>query len=130
MVYGGRLTPDGTLGSDPMKIFKLLGFAFFMTLGTAAEAQNCPYDPRCLTSPYGAGNPYKSDGLMNPYSPYGSPYSNKSDTNPYATDAPWLYDNLGNYKGRLSNNPYAPDSTSNPYRQYGYPYSPNSITNL
>jgi hypothetical protein len=29
---------------------------------------------------------------MNPYSPYGSPYSNESHTNPYATDAPRLYD--------------------------------------
>ena len=113
---------------DLMKIFKLLGVAFFITLGTVAEAQNCPYDPRCLTSPY-AGNPYKSDGLMNRYSPYGSPYSNKSPINPYATDAPQLFDNLGNYKGRLSNNPYAPDSTSNPYVQYGNPYSPNSINN-
>jgi len=24
----------------------------------------CPYDPNCLTNPYGAGSPYKSDGLM------------------------------------------------------------------
>jgi hypothetical protein len=26
---------------------------------TAVDAQTCPYDPRCLTNPYGAGNPYK-----------------------------------------------------------------------
>jgi len=26
----------------------------------------CPYDPECLSNPYGAGSPYKSDGLMNP----------------------------------------------------------------
>ena len=42
----------------------------------------CPYDYDCLDNPYGAGNPYKSDGLMNPYSEYGSKYSNKSWRNP------------------------------------------------
>ena len=66
---------------------------------------------------------------MNPYSPYGSPYSNKSWTNPYATDAPRLYDGQGNFRGRLSTNPYDPDSTSNPYGRYGSPHSPNSINN-
>jgi len=48
----------------------------------------CPYDPNCLDNPYGAGSPYKPDGLMNPYSQNGSPYSNRSWTNPYATNAP------------------------------------------
>src|SRR5262245_46300407 len=62
----------------------------------------CPYDYNCLNNPYGAGNPYKSDGLMNPYSEYGSRYSNKSWTNPYATDAPKIVDQNGNYRGRLS----------------------------
>lgn len=112
-----------------MKILKLLVLALLLTLVAAAQAQNCPYDPRCLNNPYGAGNPYKPDGLMNPYSPYGSPYSNKSHTNPTATDAPRLYDSQGNYRGQLSNNPYAPDSTSNPYGRYGNPYSPESINN-
>lgn len=89
----------------------------------------CPYDTNCVNNPYGAGSPYKSDGLMNPYSQYGSRYSNKSWTNPYAIDAPKLYDSQGNYHGRLSTNPYAPDSTSNPYGQYGSKYSPSSINN-
>ena len=89
----------------------------------------CPYDQNCLNNPYGAGSPYKADGLNNPYSQYGSPYSNKSHTNPYATDAPKLYDSQGNYRGKLSNNPYDPDSTSNPYGRYGSKYSPDSINN-
>ena len=89
----------------------------------------CPYDPDCLSNPYGAGNPYKPDGLMNPYSQYGSPYSNKSWRNPYATDAPKIYDEQGNYRGKLSANPYDPDSISNPYEIYGNPYSPYSINN-
>lgn len=90
---------------------------------------DCPYDPDCLSNPYGAGSTYKADGLMNPYSPYGSPYSNKSWTNPHATDAPKLYDDQGKYLGRLSRNPYDPDSTSNPYGRFGSPYSPDSIHN-
>jgi len=87
------------------------------------------YDPDSLANPYGAGSPYKADGLMNPYSQYGSPYSNKSWRNPYATDAPKLYDSQGNYRGKFSANPYDPDSTSNPYGRYGSPYSPDSIRN-
>ncbi len=89
----------------------------------------CPYDPDCIDNPYGAGSPYKADGLMNPYSEYGSPYSNKSWRNPYATDAPKLYDGQGNYRGRLSSNPYDPDSVSNPYGTYGNKFSPDSIHN-
>jgi hypothetical protein len=87
------------------------------------------YDPASLANPYGAGNPYKGDGLMNPYSLYGSPYSNKSWTNPYATDAPKLYDSQGNYRGKLSTNRFDPDSVSNPYGKYGNPLSPDSIRN-
>lgn len=108
-----------TLGAV-LLVFGLVVFAY---------GQNCPYDPRCLNNPYGAGSPYKADGLMNPYSQYGSPYSNKSWTNPYTTEAPQLFDNQGNYRGRLSTNPYDPDSTSNPYGRYGSPYSPDSINN-
>lgn len=87
------------------------------------------FDPNSLANPYGAGSPYKPDGLMNRYSQYGSPYSNKSWNNPYATDAPQLYDAQGNYHGKLSSNPYDPDSTSNPYGRYGSPFSPDSINN-
>jgi len=87
------------------------------------------YNPNSLANPYGAGSPYKPDGLMNPYSQYGSPYSNKSWRNPYATDAPKLYDSQGNYRGKLSTNPYDPESTSNPYGRYGSKYSPDSINN-
>ena len=86
------------------------------------------YHPDSLANPYGAGSPYRTDGLMNRYSPYGSRYSNRSWRNPYATQAPRLYEG-GRYRGRWSQNRYEPDSTSNPYGQYGSPYSPDSITN-
>ncbi len=70
-----------------------------------------------------------SDGINNPFSPYGSPFSNQSATNPFATDAPRLYDQQGNYRGKLSANQFDPDSTSNSYGRYGSPYSPDSIKN-
>ncbi len=75
------------------------------------------------------GSPFAPDAINNPYSPYGSPLTNQWATNPYATDAPRLYDQQGNYRGKLSANPYDPDSTSNPYGRYGSPFSPDSVNN-
>lgn len=101
-----------------------------VTLAAVPQAlAMCPYDPDCLNNPYGAGSPYKADGLMNPYSQYGSPYSDRSWTNPYASNPPAIVDDQGGYHGRLSTNPYAPDSTSNPFGRYGSPYSPDSLHN-
>lgn len=60
---------------------------------------------------------------------YGSKYSPDSANNPYATNAPKLYDSEGNYRGRLSANPYDSDSIANPYGRYGSEYSPDSINN-
>ena len=86
------------------------------------------YDPNSLRNPYGAGSPYKADGLKNPYSKYGSRYSNESWRNPYATNPPRVYSG-GRYYGRLSVNRYHPESTSNPYGRYGSRYSPYSTRN-
>ena len=102
---------------------------FFLLLSMGPTHAVCPYDPDCLDNPYGAGSPYKHDGLMNPYSRYGSPYSNESWTNPFATNPPKIFDEDGNYRGRLSANPYLSDSTSNPYGRYGNPYSADSLRN-
>ena len=108
----------------------MLTFGILVALKPADGFAGCnQFDPNCLSNPYGAGSPYKPDGLMNPHSQYGSPYSNKSWTNPYATDAPKLYDDNGNYRGKLSSNPYDPESTSNPNGRYGSKYSPDSINN-
>lgn len=93
-----------------------------------ADLRANPYDLNSLANPYGAGNPYKADGLLNPYGRYGSPYSNNSWRNPYATRAPRIYSDYG-YHGRLSTNPFRSDSTSNRYGRYGSPYSPYSIRN-
>ena len=58
-----------------------------------------PYNPESTSNPFGAGNPFKSDGINNPFSPYGSPYSNQSATNPFATDAPRLLARLSGLSG-------------------------------
>ena len=80
-----------------------------------------PFNPDSTSNPFGAGSPFKPDGLNNPFSPYGSPFSNQSATNTFATDAPRLYDQQGNYRGKLSTNQFDPDSTSNPYGRYSLP---------
>jgi hypothetical protein len=85
------------------------------------------YDSRSLANPYGAGSRY-GNGPMNPYSPSGGYYSDRSWRNPYANNAPTLYQG-GQYRGRWSTNRYNPDSTSNPYGYYGSPYSPYSTQN-
>lgn len=87
-----------------------------------------PYNPDSLANPWGAGSRYRSNGLMSPYSPYGSRYSNRSWRNPYATQSPQLYSG-GKYRGRMSTNRYAPDSISNRYGRFGSPYSSDSVRN-
>jgi hypothetical protein len=123
--YPSRISPRSADASEDYLVTPLAQPRFHS--GGVSSAN--PYDPNSLANPYGAGSPYKADGLMNPYSQYGIPYSNKSWRNPYATDAPKLYDSQGNYRGKLSANPYDPDSTSNPYGRYGSKYSPDSINN-
>ena len=87
------------------------------------------FDANSTANSYGAGSPFAPNSIANEFGRYGSPYSNQSATNPYATEAPRLYDQEGQYRGKLSANPYDPDSTSNPYGRYGSPYSPDSINN-
>ena len=87
------------------------------------------FDPNSIVNPFGASSPYSSNSVTNEFGIYGNPFSNQSATNPYATDAPRLYDQQGAYRGNLSTNQYDPDSVSNPYGQYGSPYSPDSLNN-
>jgi hypothetical protein len=69
-------------------------------------------------------DPYEPE---KPYHLYGSPISPYSATNPLATEAPRLYDQEGNYRGKLSTNPLDPDSISNPLGRYGSSLSPDSM---
>jgi hypothetical protein len=55
--------------------------------------------------------------------------SNRSATNPYATDTPRLYDQEDAYRGKLRTNPYDPDSVSNLYGRYGNPSFTDSLNN-
>ena len=110
-------------------LFLLLPLPLSVHAEDLGELSANPYNPNSTSNLFGAGSPFKPDGLNNPFSPYGSPFSNQSATNPYATDAPRLYDQQGNYRGKLSANPYDPDSTSNAYGRYGAPFSPDSINN-
>ena len=96
-----------------MQVFLL---ALLLLLPLTAHAEDLgelsanTFNPESTSNPFGAGSPFKSDGLNNPFSPYGSPFGNQSATNPFATDAPRLYDQQGNYRGKLSTNPLDPDS--------------------
>jgi len=76
--------------------------------------------------PYGNLSPTSP---RNPIGIYGSPVSPYSATNPLATDAPRLYDQDGNYRGKLSSNPLDPDSVNNPLGRYGSALSPDSLNN-
>jgi hypothetical protein len=87
------------------------------------------FDSASIFNPFGAGNPFSPNSVTNEFGTYGSPFSNQSAINPFATDAPRLYDRKGNYRGKLSTNQYDPDSISNPYGRYGSPYSPDSLNN-
>ena len=66
--------------------------------------------------PYGSLSPTSP---RNPIGLYGSPISPYSANNPLATEAPRLYDQDGNYRGKLSTNTMDPDSISNPLGLYG-----------
>lgn len=88
-----------------------------------------PYAPNSTANPFSGGNPFSPNSVTNPLGLYGNPYSNQSATNPFATDALLLYDQQGNYRGKLSANPYDPDSASNSYSRYGNPISPDSLNN-
>ena len=90
--------------------------------GQLGSLRDNPYNHNSLRNPYGAGSRYKADGLNNPYSRYGSRYSNESWANPYATNPPKIYSG-GRYRGELSVNPYRRDSVSNPYGRYGSRYN-------
>lgn len=112
----------------------LIFFALTPTILSAAtyigNYNTNKYESNSVNNPYGSyGSKYSSDSVNNQYGQYGSKYSNKSATNLYATEAPKLYDQNGNYRGKLSANKYDSESVSNPYGRYGSKYSSESINN-
>jgi|SRR5678815_370423 hypothetical protein len=73
--------------------------------------------------------PLSPTSPRNPIEIYGSTISPFSANNPLAIDAPRLYDQDGNYRGKLSTNQLDPNSTSNPLGRYGSSISPYSLNN-
>jgi hypothetical protein len=71
-------------------LFLLLPLPLLVHAEDLGELSANPYNPYSTSNPFGAGSPFKLDGLNNPFSPFGSPFSNQSATNPLATDAPRL----------------------------------------
>ncbi len=131
-IAGGEWTKKEDTMPIPRLILCLLLCALFGTQAQAEDLGNLsanPFDFNSTANPFGQGSAFAPNGVNNPFSPYGSPFSNQSATNPFATDAPKLYDQQGNYRGKLSGNPYDPDSTSNQFGRYGSPYSPDSLNN-
>ncbi|MGX9426347.1 MULTISPECIES: hypothetical protein [Bradyrhizobium] len=100
-----------------MKIALSIALLVVMTSSAAAQYLGNysadPYAPNSTGNAFGAGSPDNPNSI----------------NNPYAMDAPKLYDSQGNYRGRLSSNRYDPDSISNPYGRYGSRFSPDSVNN-
>jgi hypothetical protein len=61
--------------------------------GAAEDIGNLSANPfvhESTANPFDAGSRFAPNGINNPFRPYGSPFSNKSATNPCAIDAPRL----------------------------------------
>lgn len=71
-------------------------FLLLVCVGSVARGQLAEigglnrYDSRSLENRYGAGSRYKLDGLLNPYSRYGSRHGLESWRNPYSLRPPVL----------------------------------------
>ena len=72
----------------------VVAIALVMWTGVAAQAEDLgnlsanPFLYESTANPLGKGSPLAPNGINNPLSPYGSPFSNQSATNPFATEAP------------------------------------------
>jgi hypothetical protein len=89
-----------------------------------------PFDSASTSNRFGSNSPFKPDGINSPTSPYGSPFSNQSATNPFATDTPRLYDQEGHCRGTLTTNLYDSDSVRNSHGRYGSLDSSESLNDL
>ena len=80
-------------------LFLLLPLPISVHAEDLGELSANPFNPASTANSFGAGSPFKPDGLNNPFSPYGSPFSNQSATNPFATDASRLLVRLSGFSG-------------------------------
>jgi len=93
------------------------------------DLSNNPLNPNSVFNDIGPYGNLSPTSPRNPIGIYGSPISPYAANNPLATETPRLYDQQGNYRGKLSTNPLDPDSINNPLGRYGSPISPDSINN-
>lgn len=91
----------------PLLLFLLLLAPLSSSAKDLGELSANAYQQNSTANPFGAGSPFAPNGINNTFSPYGSPFSKQSARNPFATDAPRLYDQQGHYRGKLSANPLA-----------------------
>lgn len=117
-----------------MRVILLLSLLFFPLAAHAEYLGNLSaneFDQNSITDPFGAENPDDPNSITNEFElgPYGNPYSPSSATNFEAINAPRLYDQEGNDRGRLSVKPYDREWVSNSYGWYGNPYRADSPTN-
>lgn len=100
---------------------------------TPAQAQmylgNLSANTHARFSTTAPGADTHADSVTNLTGRFGSRHGAASANNPYAVDAPKLYDDAGQYRGKLSANAFDADSTANPYGRYGSVFSPDSINN-
>ncbi len=81
-------------------------------------------DPGGVLNPYGRyGEPYPANNTKNSYGGNSNPYGDRSNSDPYATDAPGGYNQYGDHFRGATSNPYGAYSASNPDGDYGSPYS-------
>src|SRR3990172_12777045 len=123
-----------------MKRFKFV-FTIFLLYVLVIPSANCfaqkylgnlsanRFDFNSTSNPFGKGSSFNYNSINNQFGKYGSPFSNRSVNNPFATNAPKLYYSQLNYRGKLSSNPFDPDSISNSFGRYGSKFSPDSIKN-
>ena len=76
----------------PLFLLLLLLLPLFSSAKDLGELSANLYQQNSTANKYGAGSPFAPNGINNRFSPYGSPFSNHSARNHFATDAPRLYD--------------------------------------
>ena len=117
-----------------MKPVALMIATSVMLAFTPVQAQtylgNLSANPHGGFSTAAPGADTRADSVTNPTGRFGSRHGAASANNPYTVDAPKLYDDAGQYRGKLSANAFDAESTANPYGRYGSTFSPDSINNI
>lgn len=106
------------------------GFSQFNSSSDDKKDSRGKYIGNLTANPFASTqNEFDPNSVTNDFGKYGSEFSQYSATNPFTYDAPKLYDQDGNYRGKLSSNEFDPDSISNPFGKYGSEFSSDSINN-